>query len=89
MNQYEQNCNQEPPFKVMGQDVVLMSPTRAKITIHCPWGRKDPVTPERQTFVMTKTENVVNYMLAEQLMVNGGSGVGIEVETEFHPQTKA
>ena len=85
MNAYEQNCNQQPVFKVIGQDVIIMSPTRAKITVHCPWGRRDPVTPERQSFVMVKTRNVVNYMIAEGLLENGGAGVGVEVETEFHP----
>ena len=88
MNVYEKNCNAEPSFKVTGQDVVLMSPTRAKITIHCPWGRKEPATHERQVFLLAKTNNVVNYMLAEGMLKNGGAGVGIQVEVEFHPPEK-
>lgn len=72
-------------FKVYGQNVGIMSPTSVRVTIHCPWGRNEPVTPERQAFVMNQTQSVVNYMLAEGIIVNGGTDVGIMVETEHHP----
>lgn len=84
MNQYEQRCNEAPAFKVHGHDVVLMSPYMAKITIQCPWPAPhvgQAPTESQITFVKTQTQSVVNYLLAEQFMVNGGAGVGIMVET--------
>lgn len=80
-NEYETQCN-EDCFKVCGQDVSLLSPHIAKITIHVPWAVNEPPTEERKTFVMNATNKVVNYLLAEGMIDGGGNGLGIMVETQ-------
>ncbi len=84
-NEYETHCNEQPAIKVRGHDVVIISPALARITIHCLWPPphiNQPPTDEQRVFVMTQTQNVVNYLLAEEFILGGGTGVGILVETK-------
>lgn len=82
------NTFEEPPIKVAGHDVIFLSPTVAKITIHCPWPTPHigmAITQEQVTFVKRNTEWVIHYM-QEQGMVDKTMGMNIIVEIEHANQ---
>jgi len=81
-NEYETRCNEET-FLIRGQEVCLLSPTIARVTIQCPFPATNHPTEEQKTFVMRNTQSVVNYMLTEGIMSK--TGVGIMVLTN-HPK---
>ena len=88
MNTFEQKCNEAPPIKIAGHDVMFLSPTVAKITIHCPWPTPHigaTITEQQVAFVKRNTEWVIHYM-QEQEMIDKAVGMNIMVETEHLKQ---
>lgn len=85
MNQFEQRCN-EQTIKVRGHEVTLFSPTQVKVTVNCPWPRprlgQHPTEAQQRWFVV-QSQNVVNYLLAEQIVRNDGGRVNVQIESEF------
>ncbi len=77
-------AEQIPPdtFQVNGVEVQLVSPDFARVIITCPFPRTDTPTMEQKAFVMDRTQGVVNYLIAEQMMSEQG-GVGIMVLTRY------
>ena len=72
-------------FEIRGHTVSLLSPSIARITIKCPFGRTDWATFEERSFVMNNTQSVVNYMIKEGFFSPEG-GINIMVLTS-HPQS--
>jgi hypothetical protein len=86
LNPWEQTCHDQC-LKVRGHDVAIVSPTNIKITVHCPWNAPrigERPTQHQQTWFMTQTQAVVNYLVNEQFIENESGGlVNVQVNSEF------
>jgi len=87
-NPFEQVSPSEVAM-IQGQKVEVFSPVSARITIKCPFPHPrigETPTLEQKVFVMSKTQNIINYMLAEGILdnKNGKEQIGIEVLTDHN-----
>ena len=66
----------------MGEEVIKLSPLRYRFIINVPWSEEDPITPDKDKFIIDKAELVKVYMEKEGFLAPE-THVNVELIIQF------